>query len=587
MLSNVSKSLPVNRVTEGANTSTQSQSFWHQSFAFLAIILVAYTAYGLFYVPAIFLDDWGTVIEWVMSGNAKWIDLEWRRPLLFTPFLLQYHMFGVNLTGYYVLLWSLYVLMTIFLYKTISRLPLRQTYTFAVISALLFLIYPTNYTHMWLIMLGVYCIIVLTLIYAYLLLRFAQGGYWPALTVALLCLLLTFGVYEGQLGIACTWVLILVVIYRQIPFKRRLGLLLPIGITALFAIWRTLGYKTVGINDRYFSDVATDPSMLLDRLVLGYKITLAWGWTHTIEELLPWRVGSLYATLLLSGVVGMLWFIVRQVTARQTLPESQTKRTAWPFAQRWPVVQPYAFSAIVGVILIGAGYLPFIPIFLPSLATIVTRFNIFATLGGAIFIASVLMIASLLLAKTWQQSQYLFVASAVPFVILGIVTQASVQYHNRIAWHEQKLIWERLFTLAPNFKNDTLVLFVLPGYQERSGYANWRRTPLTAPWEATGAMRALYGNTTLRGDVYFPDLQEPTEPSLTLNGLLTLDIPDVIPYAQTVAFIYDNSTGDFHELRQLPAEWVEGATAPIQLCSDCILPEKVKDTPLRILVQNP
>jgi hypothetical protein len=258
----------------------------------------------------------------------------------------------------------------------------------------------------------------------------------------------------------------------------------------------------------------------------------------------------------------------------------------WSSIQRWGVVRTYLFSATIGFILIGAGYMPIIAVFLPSLSGIGSRFNIFATIGGALFLGSVLVIGGTIFARSREQIKYLFLTSAVLFVLLGIGTHASVQYHNRIAWQEQRAIWQMLFSAAPNFKDDTMVLFILPGFQERTGFYNWRRTPLSASWEASSGLRLLYNNPTLSGDVYFPDIEEPIEPILTTEGVLSQETGQVTLYNRIVVFMYSSDTDTLQQLDQLPARITQHLVDPVKLCSNCILNEAVRDIPLRRLVQD-
>ncbi|MEZ4618575.1 MAG: hypothetical protein R2867_24090 [Caldilineaceae bacterium] len=185
----------------------------------LSAIALAALAYGLFYVPAIFMDDWTSVLERVLTGEAKWLDLTDSRHLLFTPFLLQYHLVGVQIHVYHFILIALTVLMALLFYKIVSRLPIVHAKSFGGVVALIFLLYPTNYTHMWLIMLGVSCAIVLTLLYAYLLLRYAEGGHRLQLIGALACLLLSLGIYEAQIGVVSVWAVTLLLLYRQQPLR--------------------------------------------------------------------------------------------------------------------------------------------------------------------------------------------------------------------------------------------------------------------------------------------------------------------------------------------------------------------------------
>lgn len=569
-----------------AEVKISSRSLARAAYILLPIIVVAYLAYGLFFVPAIFMDDWTSVIERIVTDNAQWLDLAQSRPLLFSTFLIQHRLLGLHITGYYIVLWSLYVLMAILLYKIVSRFPLAQRQAFGLVVALLFLVYPTNYTHMWLIQLGIYCAIVLTLLYGYLILRFAEGSGWATMMLASICLLVSLGLYEAQAGVAVAWALTLIVIFRQTTVKRRLALLLPIVLVGFFSLWRTVGYQAVGVNDQYLSEIVTAPGALLSRLLSGYKVSLGWGWTYPVEQFLPWLSGAKLVAFVLLIVILALWWIVRWIGPRTVTNEQQGEITGLSLDDRRSMIGPYLFAAILGVVLVGAGYVPVLTVFLPSLSGIGSRFNQFATIGGAVFFASLMMMGSLLLAKNRQQIKILFFVSAAPLIVLAIATQASVQYHNRVAWREQQTIWQQLFSAAPNFKDDTRVLFILPGYQDRTGYYNWQRTPLSASWEVSSGVRLLYNNPTLSGDVYFPDVEEPIEPILTDEGVLSQDTGTLTPYDQVVAYVYDNDAGTLIQLDELSVELVQELAGPTKLCTDCVASEKVVDAPFRRLVRD-
>lgn len=574
----------------GAGDSTKSSALGGLSasdiFVFLLLIAVAVLSYGVFYVPAIFMDDWTSVLERVITGSAKWFDLMDSRHLLFSPFLIQYYLLGIYVPGYSIVLGILYVLMALLLYKIVKRFPLVHQRAFAVVVAILFLVYPTNYTHTWLIMLGVHCAIVLTLLYGYLLLRYIERGRPLILALALVCLLVSLGIYEAQVGVAGAWAVALMLMFRRSPLSRRLSLLLPLILLGLFSLWRTVGYQTVGIDDSYLTRIVITPEVLLSRLLLGYKISLGWGWTYVIEHYLPWVSDDKYAALLLLLVVVAIGWLLRNSGESQSKQGQEADRQAWPTRQRLAYSWPYMGAAMVGLILTGVGYVPTLIIYLPSLSDIGSRFNILATIGGSVTIAACLMVAAIWFARSRRQINYLMLAAALPFIVVGIVTQATVQYHNRVAWRVQQAIWQDLFSLAPNFKDNTSLLFILPGYEDSFRFQSWQRTPLTASWEASSATRLLYHNQTLTADVFFPDVDHPIEPVLTADGVFTQETGRVSPYAQTVAFVYDRATGTLQSLSALPAAWVEGATGPIQLCADCILPETVTDVPLRRLVQN-
>ena len=575
--------------TREALSSVQVVSNWELRqtiVVVLMLLLVGYLAYGLFFTPALFMDDWTSVVERVVTDNAQWLDTSQRRPLLFSTFLLQYHLLGLNISAYYVSLWLLYIVMAVLLYAIIAKLPLPYPDLFGLITATLFLVYPTNYTHMWLIQFGIYCATTVSLLYGYLLLRFARGGSWLTFVLALVCLLLPLGVYEGQMGIAAAWAIVLFVLYyRQNSTVRGIGLLVPVVLMGIYAFWRTFGYQATGVTDKYLDQITSSPFELLSRLLLGYKITLGWGWTSGVSDFLPWVSSAKMAVLTLFGFVITLWFI-SWLILRARSGKNKDNSSNWTRDDRSASITPYLIAAVCGVLLIGAGYIPTITVFLPSLSGIGSRFNLFATIGGAVSIAAMLMIGSILISSNKAQAKYLFLVSTVPFIVVGILANATVQYHNKIAWQEQQGIWKELFVAAPNLEDDTFVLFILPGFENRTGFINWKRTPLSASWEASSGIRLLYDNVTLHADVYFPDIDEPIEPSLTKDGVLTYDTGILTPYSRVVAFTFDNRAGDLVQLKELPVEFVQDIEDPIELCAKCILGEGDSDPHFRDLIRE-
>lgn len=444
---------------------------------------------------------------------------------------------------------------------------MRQNHLDLVIT-LLFLIFPTVYTHMWLTTIQLYYAACLSLLFGFLLMRFARSGNWLTLGIAVLSLSLSFGFYEAQLGIAYAWALILAA-FPKTPGKRRIAILITLTVIAGgFVLWRTLGIRMVGVDDPYLSRINVKPAALLFDILNGYKINLVWGWTTTIQQLLPWIPGAKYAFLFLGIVILILWYLMRNLLDHEFIKTSKTSKpqvTADGLVEHWVHIRPYVILCLLGLGLIGVGYIPVLVLYLPNLSGLTSRVNLFASFGGAIFLASILMIGSILFAQNQRQIRYLFIIAVVPFMVLGIVTQAMVQYDNGNAWHEQQNIWRQLFSIAPNFEDNTEVLFILPGYQDRTGYQNWKHTPLSSWWEVSSAVRLLYNNPTLSGDVIFPDIVGDNEPSLTPQGIITQGSSDVVPYAHLTAFIYDNKTGILRQLDSLPPDLVPGEENPVKL----------------------
>jgi hypothetical protein len=228
------------------------------------------------------------------------------------------------------------------------------------------------------------------------------------------------------------------------------------------------------------------------------------------------------------------------------------------------------------------GYIPVIAVYLPNLSDMASRFNKFAILGSALFLGSVLMIGAHLFARFRRQIGPLFWSASVIFLLVGGTTEALIQKDHIQAWQEQKSIWRQLFAIAPSFRDHTTVLLVLPGRQDPGRYQSWRRTPLAADWDASSALRVLYGNPSLYAVVAFPDLSLPTEPGLTKEGIISTEIPSPVPYSQVQAFSY--ASGTLKKLDSLPPGLIEDSGPAAGLCVDCIL-DHALSVPLRRLVQ--
>ena len=375
------------------------------------------------------------------------------------------------------------------------------------------------------------------------------------------------------------WLLMLALFWPNLPRVRRLVLMLPLGIMGLFGLWRIVGVQSIGVTDDYVGRMITAPGALLERLLLGYKISFLWGWTEPIIAALDQVTSALPAMLLLAGAV-LLCLALAWSLGRRLAPAGGSAAGDKPML----VIRTYLLFALFGIVLTGAGYIPILFVFLPSLAGIGSRFNLFATLGGAVTLASGLMLIAQLLAQRGRPTWLLALAGATPLLLLAVAFQSSVQKHNQLAWQEQQQLWQQLFLQAPDIADDTFVLFILPDMEDRTGFINWRRTPLSASWEASSGVRLLYDNSSLAADVYFPDIEEPIEPILTQDGVFTLETAEVTPYSRVVAFHFDAAAGTLEQLEQLPANLIAGGDRLVTLCQNCVLPVPAIDVEWRRLV---
>lgn len=550
------------------------------------ILLVAFFAYGLFYAPTLAADDWSQGVEALINGRATWFDPTNRRPLLYAPFLLQHTIFGFHFSAHYAILWLLNVAIAALLFKTLCQIKEINRFFFPEISTLLFLIFPTVYTHMWLTMLHGYLAMFFTLAFAYLLLQYVGQKNKHGLPLALLALLISYGLYDGQIGVVLAWVLVLLLIFRHTGRRERwIAAVSTLLLTLSFGFWRFWGLQLLGFSDKYLSWISISSKTLLSNLILGYKINLVWGWTAALQQRIP-LPDSLTAIAFLGGIILFSWAIASLIMRQISRRSSSNGRGPRIFQAKKSVIKPYAVSLTVGLGLIGAGYFPVIVAFQPNLGGLGSRYNLFASIGGAITVASFLLIASLYWASNRRQTTALFVAAAFPLLLLGVAKQMTVQHETRTAWEEQKDIWSQLFVQAPDFKEDTMVLFILSGYEDRFGYQNSSRTPLRYSWEASSALRLLYNRPDLAADVIFPDAQGFIEPQLLQQGVLTVDSGKITPYARVVAFEYAAERQELQQIFQVPGDLLAEQGTPQQFCRDCLVDRHVPDHNYRHFVKD-
>jgi hypothetical protein len=129
----------------------------------------------------------------------------------------------------------------------------------------------------------------------------------------------------------------------------------------------------------------------------------------------------------------------------------------------------------------------------------------------------------------------------IALIATGMLIQMWVRHNATAAWQEQRIIWTQLFDVAPRLQSDTLVCFVLPDYREQTGFANWWRTPLTAGWEVSAALRLLYDEPSLRGAVIVPDVIAYGASNLLPAGVQDPWSGTIVPYARTLFVTYDKS----------------------------------------------
>ncbi|MBI5566084.1 MAG: hypothetical protein HY870_14405 [Chloroflexi bacterium] len=497
----------------------------------IGLLLIAAVTYTSFYAPIVYMDDWSQIVEPMTRQTLTWVDWADRRPLLDAPLQILHQVFGLNLDAFYLVAWFITTLAAVQLYLLIRQFrPAWQQRAWAV--AALTLVYPADFSQMWLAhVLHARLGWLLALVAASCMLTYLKrrtiGWVLAATALSSSALLL----YEAQLGIFIAFGLLAIVLKRAVAWRTRLMLLIPLGVNGVYTLWRSVGFRMVGIQDEYLSELTLGIADLLGRLLLGFQV-LWWSWTEPVRRLL--QVDSNWlALLIMLGVLGSLVLVAMGWARRKPTTVAEVPQTS---------AKPDWLTLLIGASLIAAGYFPTILLYEPNLDGVYSRVNFYALPGAALCLVIAASAITKRLARgdarRWRAG---FMTAICVLIALGMAVQMWVRHNAAAAWQEQRGIWAQLIAVAPQFEPGTLVCFVLTSYLDQSGFANWGRTPLSTGWEASAALRLLYDDPSLQGAVIMPEGVGYGEAKLLPTGVQDRWLGTMVPYARTVFLTYDKS----------------------------------------------
>nr|MBP7688094.1 hypothetical protein [Thermoflexales bacterium] len=447
----------------------------------IGLWLIAAVTYTSFYAPVLYMDDWSQIVEPMTQHTLSWVDWANRRPLLDAPLQILYQIFGLNISAFYLVAWLVTALAAVQLYYLIRQFkPDWQLRAWAV--AALALVYPADFSQMWLAhVLHARIGWLLTLVAARCLLTYLKWRTLGWLAAGTILSALALLLYEAQLGVFIAFGLLAMVFARDVPWRTRLMLLIPLGVNGVYVLWRSVGFRVAGIEDQYLSELTLGVGDLLGRLWLGCQV-LWWSWTEPVRRLLQLETNWL-ALLIIVGVIGGLMIVTMRWAGRKSTPV--TTNPAVSAQSDW-------LTLLIGLGLIVAGYFPTILLYEPNLDGVYSRVNFYTLPGAALCLLVIVGALSRRLARgdvrRWRAG---FITAIAALIALGMLVQMWVRHNAAEAWQEQRSLWAQLFEVAPRLQPDTLVCFVLTDYGEQTGFADWWRTPLSAGWEASAALRLL------------------------------------------------------------------------------------------------
>lgn len=499
----------------------------------LILLFVQVSLYLPFSTSTLISDDWALLNRNVFHG-LNWFSIDQNRPFFGAYHKLIFSIFGMNTEAEALVHILMHILVVFSLYLLLCYLSKMPFFAFSI--ALIYSIYPADYSRMWLTMADTMPIWLMIFVYTGTLFAFSKNGKPAFLAFALLFFTIPLFLYESQLGLTCAICVVFSVVTPGISIKRRIGLLSPLFIAFMFAIWRIVIMPTLAINDFYFSTYVLNPFVLIRRVLRGWGV-LFWGWSRLFAV----AVGSdnklvalwIFPVLFAFGSIG-LWLARRKKDENLNSIKDQTHR-----------LKKYGFYIGISAFLICAGFLPFSVIMSPNTDTFGSRTNMYAIPGGAILIISLFNLLGSYLLSSEKQVHRFVICAMIPLVLIGLATGWENQRQARIAWHKQIIIWNRLFDIAPDFEDDTAVYLVMPEYHQPKFL---RRVPLLDGWETESAIQVLYNNQTLKGGIIF--LKDQREPQigrtiLKQEGIGLSNQKQFIPYSKAVFVSFDSKSQRF------------------------------------------
>ncbi len=388
---------------------------------------------------------------------------------------------------------------------------------FALLAALLWLVFPSDYTRLYITMVGIRTAYLLMVLVMILTTRYIRLGSKAAIAIASALLLVSFFLYEGHLGLALAWPVLCLYLYRPLPVRQRMpGLLVYAAAIGSFLFWRT--YLQPGIYvDAKLESISLDPWVLLGRYAQGLPILLG-GFKFPFPGY-RWAGTAQAAVLSLAAIcagLALLW-----VRRFWNADPATGAGTGMDTGDAGGSLLPYRNILLAGAVLWLAGYFPIILNFPPNIYGHLSRVNIFSILGAVLVLLGLVFI----LIETVTASQPTAVMAGslliVPFLLLGTAIQIQVQDSNIIAWSEAKAFYRQMVEVVPDIAAGTQVVILLDG-SPPSG--DMHRPVFSASWEAECALRTLYDQPDLQVMYRYESIQVPPFPSNNvLAGALETD----------------------------------------------------------------
>jgi hypothetical protein len=500
------------------------------------LIIVGLAAYGLdMFTPSLFGDEWGMVVRWPLDGELACPDTThlFMRPLARCWPAALFGLFGLDIVAFHVSTIIVTILASVAFFLLLGQI-LQPAWFLSLVIAFLFLVYPTVFVHQW-ILIGLHQLtIILAAACTWLIWRYYKGGSWRFWVAGVLLCGVVISANERFVGIVLLSSVAAFALSKNVNWTRRATLLLPAVLALSYSVgrWRTqLAHD--GLYGHQIDSLELSIGGLISRFVMAYRLNLLWTWNESVRRAIPWfdiqgREHLAYGLILAMVVMTALGTTVLW----RTRSASNEPRGLESRGHLRETLGRKLSVAIAGLLLLGAGYVPMVLTVNPGTAFTASRANILPSLGAAIFLGASLSMIPSLLGHTGRQAQITLAALAIPFVVLGVVSQISVNGDTQASWEEQRSIWRQLFRQVPDIKRDSYVVLVLHGTEDSGDEA---RPIESGPWSFGNALSTLYGVDGLTASFHYGSL---TDIEVTKTGVIDPQNGQSIPFEQVILVEY-------------------------------------------------
>jgi hypothetical protein len=520
------------------NTSTKSgshQRYFSKEFIFLAGIVIGATClvYASHLSPLLYYDDWDLFAYNYYKGMLTWFLPDFVRPLTFAPYRLETELFGMNLTAIMVYRVGLFSITSLLYFVIFEKLRLFPS-LLNLATVLILMFTPTDMTRMWIVLDPI--MIIFLQIYSLGLIFYVEHKSLIAFIIGLIFGFVSLLYYEIQLGLVLAIPILLFVYYRVNKKQNHWWLAFPFAIGIGYLVFRTLGsfFGAVSFHSSQQITLIYLLRQLQNALVCNFQ-----GWAMPIQMNAIIRNTALLALLITTGI--FIYFLISKGINRSLT--RQFRRTL--------------VLITAGGFLWLAGYFPFIGYGIPKyIDWFSSRAHNTAIPGMAIILIAVFEFSASIIRGSQKQRQIIATSLAIPFLVIGVLAQISIQRESKILWDDYRAMWTGIFNEVPDIVDGTHVVLVItpepgkPRYGEREFI-----TSASFNTEVSRALSMFYANNSLEGEFMYKNFELADTPTLHDDGIRNPpSYSGAIPYSEILFIEFDRVSKNVHEVEDLMSD---------------------------------